>query len=203
MSIRSRENLILGLRKHFFLGYPEETKGYKLWLIEDKKIILSRDVIFNEFQFYKPNQLVENSHKINPDSFKFEVESDDQQGGNLESNSNLENSQDSMENNELTSSETDLDAPNLANLDSAASSHEDLSDYWLSRDRIRRETKPLTRYAYADITAYALNIGDTIELHEPLTFADACTSKHKAQWLKVMQEEMDSRHKNKTWTLVQ
>ena len=46
----------------------------------------------------------------------------------------------------------------------------DLRDYELSRDRVRREVRPPTRYAHANIIAYALNIGDSIELDEPISY---------------------------------
>ena len=34
--------------KCVFLGYKPGVKGYKLWCLETKKVIISRDVIFNE-----------------------------------------------------------------------------------------------------------------------------------------------------------
>ena len=58
----------------------------------------------------------------------------------------------------------------------------------LARDKVRREIRPSFKYAHADIIAYALNIGDTIELEEPVTFAEATRSKDKANWFKAMQE---------------
>lgn len=36
-----------------FLGYPMGTKSYKVWLIDELKCIISRDIVFNEFPFYK------------------------------------------------------------------------------------------------------------------------------------------------------
>lgn len=34
-------------------GYLIGTKSYKLWLIDEFKCIISRDVVFNEYAFYK------------------------------------------------------------------------------------------------------------------------------------------------------
>ncbi|GJT33639.1 retrovirus-related pol polyprotein from transposon TNT 1-94 [Tanacetum coccineum] len=41
--------------KYIFLGYPDGVKGYRLWRLDDvkPKIIISRDVVFNESLMYK------------------------------------------------------------------------------------------------------------------------------------------------------
>ena len=35
-------------RKMVFLGYPREVKGYRLWDLLEKKVIISQDVTFDE-----------------------------------------------------------------------------------------------------------------------------------------------------------
>ncbi|CAA7050352.1 unnamed protein product, partial [Microthlaspi erraticum] len=39
--------------KGVFIGYPPGTKGYKIWLLEEQKCVISRNVKFNEAQVYK------------------------------------------------------------------------------------------------------------------------------------------------------
>lgn len=39
--------------KGIFLGYPTGTKGYKIWLLEEEKCVISRNVIFQEEVVYK------------------------------------------------------------------------------------------------------------------------------------------------------
>ena len=39
-----------------FLGYPEGIKGYRLWSLKDKRVIVTRDVIFHEDAFPFKNQ---------------------------------------------------------------------------------------------------------------------------------------------------
>ena len=39
--------------KAVFIGYPAGVKGYKLWLLYEKRCVVSRNVIFNELMFYK------------------------------------------------------------------------------------------------------------------------------------------------------
>jgi len=53
-------------RKGVFVGFKKGVKGYKIWDPKDKKIILSRDVTFDEASMVKPtdSQQVE-SEKTN------------------------------------------------------------------------------------------------------------------------------------------
>ena len=44
--------------KAIFLGYPKGVKGYRLWLVNETKVVISRDVIFNEKIFFKTNMQV-------------------------------------------------------------------------------------------------------------------------------------------------
>jgi len=39
--------------KGVFLGYPQGTKGYKVWLLDEEKCVISRNIVFNESQEYK------------------------------------------------------------------------------------------------------------------------------------------------------
>ena len=42
-----------------FIGYGEDEFGYRIWDVESKKIIRSRDVIFNERVMYKDRHKIE------------------------------------------------------------------------------------------------------------------------------------------------
>ena len=49
---------------------------------------------------------------------------------------------------------------------------------------------------------YALAIAEDVEYHEPASYKEAIRSHENDKWLKAMQEEIDSLHKNQTWILV-
>ena len=49
---------------------------------------------------------------------------------------------------------------------------------------------------------YALAVAEEIEYHEPSSYKEAIRTHEKDKWLRVMQEEIDSLYKNKTWILV-
>ena len=78
-----------------------------------------------------------------------------------------------------------IDQINTKLTDQVVSNHDEDDDgqsprhYMLARDRVRREIRSPSKYAYVDIIAYALNIGGTIELEEPVTFTEATEARIK------------------------
>ena len=57
--------------KGIFIGYSNGVKGYKIWLIEEKKCVISRNVIFHENTLFKTNL---QELQIPPESEKFQLE---------------------------------------------------------------------------------------------------------------------------------
>ena len=39
--------------KGYFLGYPQVVKGYRVWISEDEKYTISRNVVFHEDKMFK------------------------------------------------------------------------------------------------------------------------------------------------------
>lgn len=39
--------------KGVFMGYAQGKRGYKVWLIDEQKVVVSKDVVFNEDQLFK------------------------------------------------------------------------------------------------------------------------------------------------------
>ncbi|KAE8655753.1 Retrovirus-related Pol polyprotein from transposon TNT 1-94 [Hibiscus syriacus] len=76
---------------------------------------------------------------------------------------------------------------------------DDLQDYSLSRDRVRRTNiKPPNRLCFEDLVSFAL----TVSNYDPVTFHDAVTSQENNKWMVAMVEEMESLNHNRTWELV-
>ncbi|KAG8489505.1 hypothetical protein CXB51_017512 [Gossypium anomalum] len=68
---------------------------------------------------------------------------------------------------------------------------------------IRREIKPLKKYAEASLVAYALNVGEDIDANQELSnYSEAVSCEDSEKWMFAMQEEMESLHKNRTQDLV-
>ncbi|KAK4390103.1 hypothetical protein Sango_2073600, partial [Sesamum angolense] len=162
---------------HKRLGHIS-SKGYRLWLRNQPgyKVIVSRDVTFNESEFpcLANSSKKDLDHNIESTFNKVEDNPEDNQQGEevvIEENQQLEN-EEQNENN----------TPSIR-------------DYQLARDRERRTTRIPSKLRDFDI---ALNI----DTSEPFSYKEAIESKNSENWINAMNEEIDSLNKNNTWTLV-
>ncbi|KAE8721388.1 hypothetical protein F3Y22_tig00016106pilonHSYRG00031 [Hibiscus syriacus] len=154
-----RSKLDAKLNKYIFLGYKKCVKGFKFWDPTAKKIVISRDAVFDE-QFI----LQQKKDTTVVDLEKFPVEK-------------IETSQPT----------------------SGGSATDDLHDYILARDRVRRmNIKPPNRLGFEDLVSFAL----TVSSDDPITFHDAVTSQENDKWMVTMVEEMESLNHNRIWELV-
>lgn len=78
----------------------------------------------------------------------------------------------------------------------------ELSDYRLTRDRVRREIKPPARLSEADIVSLALVVALDVDCYEPKTYLEAITCKESARWTISLEQELLFLLKNKTWIIV-
>ncbi|GJZ60970.1 retrotransposon protein, putative, ty1-copia subclass [Tanacetum coccineum] len=185
--------------KCIFLGYPDGVKGYRLWRLDDvkPKIIISRDVVFNESLMYK-DTLKGAGAADSGKEVEFEVEL---QGSRVEPTVDPHTGE-----NPGNEDEEQDEGPQQQNLD----------NYVLVRDRAKRTTTIPARYRNEgnvslsrqsgsredDMAAYAFAIAEEEDTHEPITFQEAINSSEKDEWVRAMEEEMSSLKKNHTWELV-
>ncbi|KAK9179751.1 hypothetical protein WN943_028956 [Citrus x changshan-huyou] len=170
-----------------FLGYPSGTKGYKLWCVDLKppKCIISRDVIFNESEMLKSQTSAQSTIQKIPraETPHFEVELTKTEDGQNTSHTGETQGSDG----------TSAQSPE----------HTSIQDYQLTRDKQKRQVRAPERLGYADLIAYALTASQEVDQEEPKTYEEAVASKESAQWIKAMEDEMDSLNKNGTWKLIQ
>ena len=176
--------------KCIFLGYPNGIKGYRLLSIETNKVIISRDVIFNEYDF---------PFKRNEEDILSDI------AGNKEkSDTQFEIEMTLIHHEEQTEVEPEIS-------EDSECQDEDLTNYQLARDRVRREIRAPIKYSEADtiarigeadIIAFALSMTTEKNSKAPSNYEEAVSSKHAEKWTKAMEEEIMSLKKNKTWTLV-
>ncbi|KAH9801638.1 hypothetical protein KPL71_001098 [Citrus sinensis] len=181
--------------KGVFVGYPEGVKGYKVWCGATHKCIISRDVTFNE-----ESMLEDNDSAV----FDFSPYTDESiKEAAIRKDSRIEVESSSSSDREGQDMGAPEDLQERSEVDDLRTPVTELQDYQLARDRARRETKPPSRYAYAGMIAYALNSAEEIAIEEPASYREAVKGSDSSNWIKAMEEEMDSLNKNKTWTLVQ
>ena len=169
-------------KKALFMGFNPGVKGYRLWCLEAKKTIISRDVTFDESaMLYKVN-LEE------PDYIPIQVEGTPKK---------------------VEFERTMVTPRRIATSDSPMVEEESDEEEVPTQDplqqskliavrRQRREIKKPTRFT--DMVAYALPVCDD---SIPSTYPDAIRSTESGNWASAMEEEMQSLKKNKTWKLTQ
>ncbi|KAH9752456.1 hypothetical protein KPL71_014688 [Citrus sinensis] len=181
--------------KRVFVGYPEGVKGYKVWCGATHKCIISRDVTFHE------ESMLEDKDSVVFDFSPYTYESMKEAAIGKDSRIEVKSSSSSDRGDQDMGATEDLQE--RSEVDDLRTSMAELQDYQLARDRARRETKPPSRYAYAGMIAYALNSAEEIAIEEPASYKEAVRGSDNSNWIKAMEEEMDSLIQNKTWTLVQ
>jgi len=127
-----------------FLGYASESKGYRLWCPDFKKVIQSRDITFNETVMFSPwkESVVTGSQEDVSEKLEFEIPTGAPQGGDT-----LPHSSSEVQSEKIN--------PNISSPKPQAT-----DTYSLAHDRLQRTIRKPARYSaqWADcICVYSLN----------------------------------------------
>ncbi|GMP53679.1 hypothetical protein CsSME_00019075 [Camellia sinensis var. sinensis] len=166
-------------KKAIFLGFGDGVKGYRLWCPESKKVLIRRDVTFDESAMLKQSDPQQNEEALKKSvQVEFETPTKTSQPINHPEEVSEDSSEESSDENE------DPEAPQQ-------------SEPIAIRKGKRVTKKPSWM---TDMVAYALPI---IEDNVPCTFKEAVHNAESVKWKEAMDEEIGSLHKNQTWELVQ
>ncbi|KAK2442007.1 putative mitochondrial protein [Trifolium repens] len=172
----------------FLLGISEESKGYKLYDPSAKKVIVSKDVIFEESKGWKWKN--DKAKPLDdPISISSSHEQDDEQGTDIE---------DMEVQNETgnTNVHNDSDSNSQASEDTITYSSDEMTP------RVSRRPRYLDDYVTGDESDNddALqNLAMFSNNNDPVTYDEAAKSE---VWKKAMDQEIESIEKNNTWELV-
>uniref|UniRef100_A0ACD5Y5J0 Uncharacterized protein n=1 Tax=Avena sativa TaxID=4498 RepID=A0ACD5Y5J0_AVESA len=173
--------------KCIFLGYGSGVKAYKLWNPETKKILLSRNVVFNESVMYHDSLPSDPSPvAIGEEGVRVQVE----------------HLQKTVDNNAV------VDDTHEENIDDDVVQHSPTilqqPQESIATDRPRRNIVPPRRLIEeCNLAHYALSCAEQVEHDtEPATYNEAVASVDREKWVSAMQEEMQSLDKNGTWEVV-
>ncbi|GJS37167.1 retrovirus-related pol polyprotein from transposon TNT 1-94 [Tanacetum coccineum] len=154
--------------KGIFIGYGDGVKGYRIWSPSERRVILSRDVTFDEDYLFRVKQ--------DPIESKLE----DGVSGKVK---NVPKQVEHVVPEDMDHNDTSPDDhTNLPHLE-----HE--QDRSIAHDRPRRNVKSPTRFG--DYVAYALQVAKEVESLEPATYREAITSKDSDMWIAAMGEEIE------------
>ncbi|CAM8987589.1 unnamed protein product [Rhodiola kirilowii] len=176
--------------KCVFIGYPDGTLAYKLWCLEDghKRVIISKDVRVDESTF---------PYKKNAKQVELSLEKDD-----TDLVSRTDGVEPEVEREHDNSPDVILESQSNEDETTENNDHNESNDYWLTRDRPRRNHRAPVMYGFEDMVNYACNVAENISNHEPENVQDAVYGPEGNRWLKAINDEMDSLKKNKTWKIV-
>ncbi|MCO5589501.1 hypothetical protein L7F22_043468 [Adiantum nelumboides] len=191
-----------------FLGYGEEGEmGYRIWLPQYKKVVRSRDVVFNEAKLLKnatSSEIDKKSVKFQPLLPPIDVEKEPH---DALPQAEIDNQPVNLEPEEVGH---DLDAPNedgqppvMAENEFQQHEHAENElppdvepvpenvDHWVRRStRVRRMI-----HRYEPSFHYVMLTDEG----EPLTYKEAKSCELTNKWELAMQEEIKSLHANNTW----
>lgn len=188
----SEGKLMPRAKKGIFTGYPEGVKGYKVWLLEDRKVVVSRNVVFREDQVYKDIKDEKSGDKdaeTTPRLLELQIPSETAAEEPTECKITDEAED------ELSEDITD----------------QDLGEYQLARDRTRRTTKPPPRFkdyvcdetdGEDQFAGFVCFLSED-SAPEPGSWHEAMDDPDSDKWLEAAQEEMTSLEGSDTWDLIE
>ncbi|CAA7041690.1 unnamed protein product [Microthlaspi erraticum] len=186
--------------KGVFLGYPQGTKGYKIWLIEEEKCVTSRNVIFHEdlvFKDLKSEGRIQQVSRAYPSIREFTENSPE----DVTEKETTKIAESSSAGGAIPVSSSDSESEEPENNGETETSAEPQS-YCLARDRPRREIKlPVKLNDYTEF-GFALLAAENVDIEEPQCYHDAKRSEDWVKWNDGMIDEMKSLWKNNTWIIV-
>lgn len=180
--------------KGVLIGYEED--GYRIWSFEQKRLIRSRNVTFDEFSPLKTVDQTQNSlpSPFSDSGFQFF------RCNNKEDTNNLFNEQKQ----ERVQNETESQPPQ-SNIDEEPTGNfdEDIPDFEEENAEIRRQLRDrVTLRRPNKFDDFVMTVAS--EMHdqkEPLDYKEATTCLDREKWIQAMQQEIQSLKENQTWVM--
>ena len=188
--------------KCILVGYVHN--GYKLINLKTKRLMIVRDVIFNEKVVYKDVYKGQSSQSSDDDIGKFEaleISPYPLYPTEEKSHINIENSNSHVINENNRNNENENNEVQNENNDTASNTVEEKVSEVESatpppqRPRERQPSRWLADY-------YLLLASYEVEEKLPETYTEAMQSQDKAKWLVSINEELESLKENDTWKLI-
>ncbi|CAL9023524.1 unnamed protein product [Prunus brigantina] len=197
-----------------FLGFEKGVKGFKLWDINKKKKVVSRDVVFDETTM--PLNKVESSREKKDDAeievTKISLISSDEEEAHVEQieqdaesdgfAEEEEHQHRSPIRNQVEQEIGQIEGtliPQTSQRVRTPTNNPPAFQRCIALDKPNRIKKKPNRFRFnQDEVNYALNISQG----DPTTYREAISSDERDSWISARTEEMESLYKNSVWELV-
>ena len=178
----------------FLVGF-ERGNSYRVYLPDNGKVVVSRDVIVDEN--WTPQ---ENSDSFSRDTTEHSVEFDDPFRGAtyLHGDSVADTSQTSVIDGEVEHHEE-----SLTNAAVQENSNEDRLTYFPGFRRSTRRSNPPERFGFHSALFVQKARMQNEASSTPLTYKEAATCRESAEWVAAIDEEINQINKQHTWELVE
>lgn len=197
-------------KKCVFLGYVPNCKGYKVFDLQDQKVLVSRDVVFYEDKFPFQDTSLHETHDVPlpitiedvfvntpPDQSSHNGVNDDSPTTTTTTSASPSQSPDTTD---VSSSLPSTVVP--VSSQPRRSSRQHKTPHWLN-DYVTCAIKHPTAYPYLTSSTFSSQyktfLGVFSQLHEPQYYHEA---KDIPEWQDAMQHELQALEHNHTWTIV-
>ena len=205
--------------KAVFVGYPNETKGYKVYNLENGKFARSRNILFHEKKFHDFEKDDLDSSEINfPDDETIDdlevptpldtVEKEHNIENNVDNNVEestpiitVTDNDDDQQPQVLEDPEDEPEVEQPAQKKQIYETYEETFMQQVEQLSGKRERKPRDRLVENAYLVEECNIVESLlsKASEPKSFNDALKSEKSGKWKEALQSEMDSLKQNDTW----
>jgi hypothetical protein len=176
-------------QKGIFIGYEPGSKAYRVWLDDNKKIIITRNVTFNE-GFFSSSKPSESSGSGDKDDEQQDSGTDDEDDGDDAASGAPAAGQQHRQ--------RPPGAEAAPSRQQAQDMEQDDSDSE-GASAVRRSKR--ANLGRPDQEWYKASVATADDSDEPQTIEQALQSPNADKWRQAMDEEMASLHANNTWTL--
>nr|AAC62132.1 copia-like retroelement pol polyprotein [Arabidopsis thaliana] len=190
-------------KKGVFVGYPNGVKGFRVWMIEEERCSISRNVVFREDVMYKDilNQSTSGM------SFDFPLATN--RIPSFECAGNRKEDEISVQGG-VSDDDTKQSSEESPISTGSSGQNSGQRTYQIARDKPKRQTKipdklrdyELNEEVLDEIAGYAYMITEDGGNPEPNDYQKALQDSDYKMWLKAVDEEIESLLKNNTWVLV-
>ena len=177
-----RQKLDAVSKKGVFVGYAADSKAYRVLMDDTHKIVISRDVTFDETAPKVEMMTNTESHQVNDLNEEAEDALDDE-------------FQDAQGEDDNTSQdgESIAEAPGIEAAEPEGAANQSRPDIQAERRYPQRDRRNPSEW-------YKVNIAKE-DVTEPATYNEAVNARDADMWKTAMDEEVASLHSNDTWTL--